>query len=631
MIYIIDTNITGTGGLNHTLFIGYAVPDSTIHILKNVLLNNKYEHTIYFTDRPTQKAYFESKKKYTIEKHNYQRVDKGVLKVGLPYEYLIDCNYLMFTNLAHIYSGNQVIDVHVNEQSGTKTYYAFINNIEYINNNVTAIYYEIDVMQTWLLGADYALQESFVEREHTDNDAIGVNTIEEGLPIGEYEFEPVTQTSSGSLVNKRNKVENGQIRALDSEIEQYSVVIASTVQRSEQPIQPFTEAQGDMYGGFYSGVAYFVANDLDFSGTLLANKTTAEVVNKFLENLTTSNMSDAILSIYEVPHFIAPTHVDGGTIGTVDKDACYNELSISFPKNTAWDVYPNASTPAKKKAKNNKLYTYPYSLLYVTDNMGNSAEYRYEFFSSQTNCEFELQGLTTVNPEIQLIPENYNLTGNTTNPSAGSPQRLNFNEKMAISTFPQCAYNIDSFKAWLAQHSRVLIGQAVNTGIGVAKSLAAPALKGAELTKLDKFNAGTDVLSQAVSSIAQIAQASLLPPQAHGQQTQALPIANGSFGFFLYHVHPRSEYALIIDDFFSKFGYACKRIKIPNVNVRDEWCYTKTIGCNLTNAYMPQDVATTIKTIFDKGITFWKHGDQIGNYNLDNPITVVNNNSNNNT
>ena len=73
----------------------------------------------------------------------------------------------------------------------------------------------------------------------------------------------------------------------------------------------------------------------------------------------------------------------------------------------------------------------------------------------------------------------------------------------------------------------------------------------------------------------------------------------------------------MIDDYFDLYWYSIKRVKIPNRNVRDNWCYTKTIGCHVCGA-IPNDDLTAIESIYDKGITFWKNADKIGDYTLPN-------------
>ena len=72
-----------------------------------------------------------------------------------------------------------------------------------------------------------------------------------------------------------------------------------------------------------------------------------------------------------------------------------------------------------------------------------------------------------------------------------------------------------------------------------------------------------------------------------------------------------------IDDYFNMYGYAIHRCKIPNRNVRPHWTYTKTIGCCIVGS-LPSDSAKHICDIYNAGITFWKNGSEVGQYQLDN-------------
>lgn len=73
--------------------------------------------------------------KHSLTAQTYQRVNKGTMRVGLSADSCYDCNYLMFQNSGF----------------GSKWFYAFITSVEYVNNAVTEITFEIDVMQTWFL------------------------------------------------------------------------------------------------------------------------------------------------------------------------------------------------------------------------------------------------------------------------------------------------------------------------------------------------------------------------------------------------------------------------------------------------------------------------------------------------
>ena len=66
-----------------------------------------------------------------------------------------------------------------NTSFGIKWFYAFITNVEYINNETSEITIEIDVMQTWHF--DYTVNQCFVEREMAATDDIGGNLVPETL------------------------------------------------------------------------------------------------------------------------------------------------------------------------------------------------------------------------------------------------------------------------------------------------------------------------------------------------------------------------------------------------------------------------------------------------------------------
>ena len=87
----------------------------------------------------------------------------------------------------------------------------------------------------------------------------------------------------------------------------------------------------------------------------------------------------------------------------------------------------------------------------------------------------------------------------------------------------------------------------------------------------------------------------------------------------MYKMSIKSEYARIIDEFFTMFGYKTHRVKIPNKNHRKRFWYTKTVDCEI-DGKIPQKDLEKIKNCYNNGITFWRNASEIGEFNLDNPI-----------
>lgn len=144
----------------------YIQPNSIIRLLKGVPLDNTYTDTIYFGSASAQLSHFQTYTYKLFTQQYYQRVNKGTLRVQVKADDIYDYNYLMFQNTSY----------------GNKWFYAFINKVNYINDSVSEVEYEIDVIQTWLFEA--VLEPSYVEREHSATDVVGDNIAPEPMDIG---------------------------------------------------------------------------------------------------------------------------------------------------------------------------------------------------------------------------------------------------------------------------------------------------------------------------------------------------------------------------------------------------------------------------------------------------------------
>ena len=127
----------------------YITPNTQLRLLYDIPLDNTYKNTLYFESMTQQINFFIGKTKLNFTELSYQRIDDGVLRIDVNPGDVYNCNYMMFQNTAY----------------DNTWFYAFITNVEYVNNACTYIYYEIDVMQTWFFHC--TLKESFVVREQT--------------------------------------------------------------------------------------------------------------------------------------------------------------------------------------------------------------------------------------------------------------------------------------------------------------------------------------------------------------------------------------------------------------------------------------------------------------------------------
>lgn len=541
----------------------YIQPNTNIKILKNAPLDADYINTLWFDSLDSQRNYFTSLTKYNLSEHSYQRVNKDTMRVQIKVENLYDCNYLMFQNASF----------------GDKWFYAFITKVDYINDITAEITYNIDVMQTWLFEVE--LNKSFVIREHTETDEIGDNLVPETLELGDYISDDMLVPSNSEGVPI---------------ISRHSIVVAAPFDKE------YNNIDGSMYGGIYSGLCY--------NAFPLTNDGAVECT-EFISGASTRFLEDQIVGV-----FILPTAF---LTGRLEPIRTYN---VSFDK-----LNSNMFGATGHHIRNNKLYTYPYNFLYCSNLQGASTAFKYEFFDSD-KCHFDLSGDCSCDPRIVIEPRNY------------KGVVANYDEKMVLSGYPQCSYNTDSFKAWIAQQGVSLPFTIMSSAVGAYGSLA----MGAEMVnnpnwaygnasflegtynnaiirqginqKIVNAQIGTDLMGTFVSGL----QHALSPYQSHGASMGGSAIAIGIQNFMFMHKHITEEFAIKIDSFFDRFGYAVRELKTPNRNVRPHWTYLQTMGCTIKGS-IPCDDALRICQIYDNGVTFWKNPREVGHYELDNSPT----------
>lgn len=524
-----------------------SAPNSQINICSGVRLNHDYIHTIWFSSLNEQVAYFSGKVVKTFSGYTFLRKSWSI-KVATTMEQAQTWSYLYFRN------------------GSGKHYFYFINNIEYINDETVELFLEMDVMQTYAF--DYTLLRSFVDREHVSDDAIGKNLVDEKLELGD--FKVIDETVS-------------QMRDL-----------CILVQATYNPINTTEEntdtVLGALYNNTFSGLGIYAVNALDWASW-----------GAKLKLLDEYGKSDGIISMWMYPKSLVRLHTenewsDGEVVKSVAGTA---ELYTNVSRNT--------TLSGGYKPRNNKLFTYPYNFLYVTNNTGSSAVYKYEYFGDPSFCNFKVLGALSPDANAKMYPINY------------KGHQHNYDEGLTLGGFPSCAWNQDVYKLWLAQnqnqHTYAAAGAVLKIAGGVIGTVVSGGIGAA-------IGGGAIIggATQIGQMMAQQADKEIQPPQAKGQSSGSVNVANGFQVFSLIRKSISEEFARMIDDYFDLYGYKVNAVKVPNRAVRENWTYTKTVDCSIKGNFCTED-QKKIQDIFNKGITFWKNGDSIGDYSLpNNPI-----------
>lgn len=529
----------------------YVVPNTTIYIIKDCPCEPDYKNTMYFGTKTYQFATFSNWIKYTINAQSYQRYGAGRIQVELPVENLYDCNYLIFQNTNF-----------KDSEGNVKKFYAFITDVEYVNNNTSTITYEIDVIQTWL--GDYELQEVMVEREHTLTDVPGDNIVPEpfgNLPMV-YEDAQDVKTPDGRSLND------------------LAIVGWFATNTNARPAMGLpTMLTWVQYPYTKTGLAAF---------------------NTALEDLDPKNL----ISLHVAPAALMPNTNRPVEPWEQEWDAQSAPVSFSFDAvrqlSGAFTQKVNGVTKSYTP-KNKKLYTSPFLSLYVSTNDGKGKQFPYEFSDINTAISFRVIGDFTPNPSVTLVPLHYK----------GVDE--NYAEAISFGGYPQCGTDSDAYKAWLAQKEGSLAVQAIG---GIVTAIASIAMENPI-----GVIAGVGSTLQAG---AQIVGASELPNSgsAGGGSASGLAAAR-KLSFNYMRMHVTLEAAKQIDDYFNRYGYAVMQVKKPNIGTRPFYNYVKTQNCAIHGS-IPASAEKRICEVYDKGITFWKTTGHFGDYSVDNSPGATN-------
>jgi hypothetical protein len=536
-----------------------STPQTTIYICSGVRLNSKYEHSIYFANASEQRSYFAGKVVKTLSAYSYVR-RSWKLKVAATMSDALKWNYLYFRNAT----------------SDPSFFYFFINNVEYINDETVELDLELDVIQTYLFR--FELLPCFVERQHVEVDEIGSNTVDEGLEFGEY-------------VNKYSKDL--------TDLNDLAVMAMSTYNLLLVPPDDPSVMENSLYwcyftmlNGVYSKLGVFTAD--------ASEGEQQQLITEFLDKMDDAGIIDSIVTMWMFPKAL---------VLSTPHDSEHTPFeTVEGTHRLEYAIKPDLTTIDGYTPQNQKLFCYPYSFLYGTNNAGTTAVYRFERSEQPDRVTFLVDGSCTPDGGVRAYPKNYNGIA------------YNYDEGLTIANYPTCAWDSDPYKLWLAQNQNQLGVASATNGLKIVAGTAT-AIAGAATANPLVMGAGATMLGSGVSGVvdtlAMKADKNIEPPQARGMYSASVNVANKKQTFTFIHKTIDANHAKIIDDFFTVYGYRINEIKVPNIHARESFTFIKTKGCHAVGNICNSDILA-IENIFDKGVTFWTDGDSVGNYNLPN-------------
>lgn len=177
-----------------------------------------------------------------------------------------------------------------------------------------------------------------------------------------------------------------------------------------------------------------------------------------------------------------------------------------------------------------------------------------------------------------------------------------------------CSWSIDAYQAWVANGALPLSGNSLTNNVSSAGKFTAGVLGSASMPA----SFYTNVVGNVAGLLRETYLASTMADITRGNfNNGGVNVSCKKNNFYYGRCSVQRQYAKMIDDYFTMYGYAIKSVGRIQKQARPHWTYIKTVGCVIAGS-IPSDDSRKIIEIYDRGITFWRNGNEVGNYELDN-------------
>lgn len=558
--------------------------NSRIILAKNIKMDRQYVNVLNYTE---QQMVALCEQNIVVQASNFSFIrSTQSIQVQFTYEQCLQANYIAFQNPDY----------------SNKWFFAWIDEVIYKGNLNTEIRYTIDSWSTWF--DKWTSKPCFVQREHTNDDTIGANTLQENLDIGDVVCELTEEDISLS--------------------EYYYVAVETAwIPNDGSTGNELTDSgKGQQYSGisvynkqvFGNKIILFQVNDIQ------------DLVNLGLYILRTNgdgHIAD-IQNIFIIPSaLIKPatltihTAKAGGidfSFYTMPFSDTVEGFDINVDKITNYNDY---------QPKNNKCFVYPYNYLFVSNNVGNSNIYKYENFYGNNQAQFKLELAMSIGVSGRLTPLNY------------KNMSRDDDESLPLAKYPTCSWSSDAFINWLTQNA---VNESINMAFGIfgagnqfASSVNAVNANNQKVQDTGKgemqsttgasINLGVNIAGTIARQIGNFYSGALMPNIQGGNNTGDVAWASGRNTFSFRCMRVKTENLKIIDEYFSRFGYLTNRVKEPNITGRQNFNYVE-IGSSEEIGYgsVPSNFMDIINNACRRGVTIWHNHANLGNYNIDNNI-----------
>lgn len=494
---------------------------SKIILCKGIDVDRDYVNVLNYTEQQMVELCSNVAHKIN-ERNNYSFINvTEKIYVDFTYDECLRANYIAFQNPHY----------------SNKWFFAWIDDITLKSESSVELSFTVDAWSTWF--SKWSPKSCFVNREHVNNDTIGINTQSESVNTGNTY---IANSTTGKIFNR------------------LSVLITRNYKEDDV-------VHGHYFSGIYNGLKYDIFN----------YPVSVESIDNVLEQ-----HKQEIVRIEQFPSWISAN----------------NEFSrseyVDLPNNNTLDGY----VPV-----NQKLLTFPYKRYHIVSTSGGETELKPELFGESK--QLQMMGGLVPSSYMIIFPINYN----------GHQQDIT--NIIRLDSNLESAWSSDTYINGIMDKKTNdmlnLISNGVNGISNIGVGMASQDLSGSSV-----YNSTTNLLNGIDDYVRERNKSGTV----HGTSgSNSGDFQTGIFGFYIFEETIKREFAEAIDSYFTRFGYAINKTKVPNITGRRNWNYVEIGGHeDIVNGDVPSKYTEIINNACRKGVTIWHHHSSIGNFTLDNSI-----------
>lgn len=596
-----------------------AIPNGDINLFRNVPLMASYEHTIDFKTKEEQFSYIFGFRKHTLTNYSYIRKEREYIAVELSLADLDDVNYLSFRS-----------------SEGDRLYYAFVTDKVYVNQFTSHIFFQIDVLQTYMF--DYEWRASYIQQAHVDRWNAEHKPIysktDEGLSYGdEYSVEcgfkiqqsekvrwllvtmiDPTSDPNGELSIGGFVPSIGNFKPVENPFACYLVPLIMDGSITGVFVEGYAEGElGELSSTYPDFIKFMLSSALGnyirsvslltYNPFITMETQEGEVIHVKFSTNTLKAFAYFKKSDGTYINLLCLSAINGGFNGLLATAKWDIGLENTLPTSKQWDeLKSNPRKTKRDKRFESKLLCAPYRFNLLTDWRNNPVVIKNEYVPTDK---------IKINYSMALsynAPFRFSIEGYKNDPEGRYTSLL---QPIALE-FPIIS---DAYYTYMLENKNTIQANLTNSIINAGAGAISGAISGGGIGGAGGalFGGITGAISGALNVQAQIrsenakqADLKMKPDSVINSTDSSFNIVDGNSEITFYRFQICCENEEIIGEIFNMYGYKVNRVVVPNTRSRVRFNYIQTVGANIVGSFNQEDILK-IKEIYNRGVTIWHY------------------------